>query len=83
MVAVADRVARPYPHGCCARPEHFQKALKAPCPLHGDRQSTSSKTVPPIAATFVEPSASRADTAPKDDTEFPEANHCLMIFEGS
>ena len=24
-----------------------------------------------------------ADTAPEDDTEFPEADRCIMIFEGS
>jgi hypothetical protein len=31
MVAAADCAARPQPHGHDACPEHFEKALEAPC----------------------------------------------------
>jgi hypothetical protein len=35
MVAMANRAARPQPHRRGARPEHYEKALEAPCPFHG------------------------------------------------
>jgi hypothetical protein len=34
MVITVDHAARPQPHERAARPEHFEKALEAPCPFH-------------------------------------------------
>jgi hypothetical protein len=35
MVAAADCAVGPQPFGHAMCPEHFEKALEAPCPFHG------------------------------------------------
>jgi hypothetical protein len=96
MVAAADCTVglQPFGHAMC--PEHFEKALEAPCPFHGGQAKNLLKDCAIIRGYIhdtlgqkgkPQKSALKAngplDAAPKDNTEFPEADRCLMIFGGS
>jgi hypothetical protein len=74
-------------------PEHFEKALEAPYPFHGGQAKNLLKDCAIIRGYIrntlgqkgkPQKSALKAngplDAAPKDNTEFPEADRCLMIF---
>jgi hypothetical protein len=77
-------------------PKHFEKALEGPCPFHGGQAKHLLKDCATIRgyihgthgqydkAQKPAPKASKlANTSLEDDAEFPKANRCLMIFEGS
>ena len=96
MVATADRATRPQCRARGARPEHFDKALEAPCPFHGGQAKHLLKDCATmkgyIRGTLSQQGKAQKPTlkagdstrvAQEDDTEFPKAERCLMIFGGS
>jgi hypothetical protein len=96
MVAAADRAAWPQPHGWGAHPEHFEKMLEAPLPVPWEQAKHLLKDYATIrgyiCGTHGQPSKTQklapkaylpADGAQEEDTKFPEAEQCLMIFGGS
>jgi hypothetical protein len=92
MTVVADHVTRPQPcgHGTC--PEHFEKALEAPCPFHGGQAKHLLKDYATIRG-YVDGTLGQQGKAQKPAPkagepthtalEFPKVNHYLMIFGGS
>jgi hypothetical protein len=83
------------PRGLGAHPERFEKVLEAPCPFHGGQTKHLLKDYAMIRGYIhsilgqqgkVQKPAPKAaepvDAAPEDDTDFPKADCCLMIFGG-
>jgi hypothetical protein len=95
MVAAANRTARPQPTGMPRALSNSRGHSKPTARSTGGKQSTFSRTVPPSGLHLqhprpagqgpkVAPKASEPmDTASEANTEFPEADRYLMIFEGS
>ena len=96
MVAAADQVARPQPHGRGPCPEHFEKALEAPCPFHGGQAKRLLKDCATMKGYIrgtldqqgkAQKPALKADDptdgTQEEDNKFSEIERCLMIFRGS
>ena len=84
------------PMGTLRAPSTSRRHLKTPCPFHGGHAKHLLKGCATIRgyicgtlgqqgkAQKQAPMASEpVDAASEDDTEFPEADRCLLIFGGS